>query len=91
MRDPGSHFVCLLGYLAGTLPDERSELGHHHVHALQTGSFQFEDLLFHDGLKGQVRGEQPRSERAFREKVSRRRGDREGKRERGKKKEEENY
>lgn len=58
-------FAPLLGYLVGTLLDERGELGHHHVHALQTGRFQFEDLLFHHGLEGQVRGEQPRSESAF--------------------------
>lgn len=61
----GVAFLALLPvYLVGTLPDERGELGHHHVHALQTGSFQFEDLLFHDGLEGQVGGEQPRSESA---------------------------
>lgn len=54
-----------LVYLVGTLPDDCGDFGHHHVHTLQTGSFQFEDLLFHNGLEGQVRGEEPRSERAF--------------------------
>lgn len=48
------------GYLDGTLHDERRELGHHQVHALKAGLFQFEDLLFDNGLKGQVRGEEPR-------------------------------
>lgn len=49
-----------LGYLDGALHDERRELGHHQVHALKAGLFQFEDLLFDNGLKGQVRGEEPR-------------------------------
>lgn len=58
-------FALLLVYLEGTLPDDCGDLGHHHVHTLQTGSFQFEDLLFHNGLEGQVRGEEPRSESTF--------------------------
>lgn len=66
-RDPVCFLAPFLVYLIGTLPDERSELGHHHVHARQTGRFQFADLLFHNGLKGQVRGEEPRSESAFEE------------------------
>lgn len=49
-----------LGYLDGALHDERRELGHHQVHALKAGLFQFEDLLFDNGLKGQVGGEEPR-------------------------------
>lgn len=52
----------LAGYLLGAPHDERGELGHHQVHAFQTGRGQFADLLFHDGLEGQVRREEPRSE-----------------------------
>lgn len=51
-----------LGYLDGTLHDERGQLRHHQIHTFQAGLFQFEDLLFDYGLEGQVRGEQPRSE-----------------------------
>lgn len=50
------------GYLDGALHDERRELRHHQVHTLKAGLFQFEDLLFDNRLKGQVRGEEPRSE-----------------------------
>lgn len=50
------------GYLVGTFPDEGGDFGHHQVHTFQAGLFQFADLLFHYSLKGQVRGEQPRSE-----------------------------
>lgn len=49
-----------LGYLDGALHDQRRELGHHQVHALKAGLFQFEDLLFDNGLEGQVGGEEPR-------------------------------
>lgn len=49
-----------LRYLDGALHDQRRELGHHQVHALKAGLFQFEDLLFDNGLKGQVGGEEPR-------------------------------
>lgn len=64
-RDIRWFVAPLLVYLIGTFPDESGELIHHQVHALQTRSFQFEDLLFHHGLECQVRGEEPRSERAF--------------------------
>lgn len=50
------------GYLDGALHDERRELGHHQVHTLKAGLFQFEDLLFDNRLKGQVGGEEPRPE-----------------------------
>lgn len=50
------------GYLVGTFPDEGGEFAHHQVHTFQAGLFQFADLFFHYSLKGQIRGEQPRSE-----------------------------
>ncbi len=50
------------GYLVATFPDEGGEFGHHQVHTFQAGLFQFADLFFHYSLKGQIRGEQPRSE-----------------------------
>jgi len=50
------------GYLGSTLLDERRELAHHQVHALEAGLFQFDDLLFDHRLEGQVGGEQARSE-----------------------------
>lgn len=50
------------GYLVSTFPDEGGEFGHHQVYTFQAGLFQFADLFFHYSLKGQIRGEQPRSE-----------------------------
>lgn len=67
----GWFIAPLVVYLVGTLSDERGDLVHHHVHTLQTGSFQFEDLLFHHGLEGQVGGEEPRSERSGKREKSR--------------------
>lgn len=50
------HFLLFPGslqlYLVGTLPDEGGEFRHHHIDALQTRLSQFENLLFHNGLKG---------------------------------------
>lgn len=51
------------GYLDSTLHGKRGELRHNHIHALQAGSAEFEDLLFDYCLKSQVRGEETRSER----------------------------
>lgn len=51
------------GYLNATFHDECGELGHHKVHTFEAGLFEFEDLLFDNRLKRQVRGEKPRSER----------------------------
>lgn len=51
------------GYLDSTLHGECGELRHNHIHALQAGSAEFEDLLFDYCLKSQVRGEETRSER----------------------------
>lgn len=50
------------GYLVGTFPDEAGEFAHHQVHTFQAGLFQFADLFFYYSLKGQIGGEQPRSE-----------------------------
>lgn len=47
-------------YLLSALEDERGEFRHHQVYTLETRLLQFNNLLFHYGLKGQVRGEQPR-------------------------------
>lgn len=57
-------FKCVPGYLNATLHDECGELGHHKVHAFEAGLFEFEDLLFDNRLKRQVRGEKPRSEKS---------------------------
>lgn len=51
------------GYLDGALHSECGELRHDHVHALQTGNAEFENLLFDYCLESQVRGEETRSER----------------------------
>lgn len=56
---------CIPGYLNGTLHDECGELRHHKVHAFEAGLFEFEDLLFDNRFEGQVRGEEPRSERSW--------------------------
>lgn len=47
-------------YLLATLSYGGGEFAHHHIYTLECGSLQLLDLLFHYGLKGQVRGEQPR-------------------------------
>lgn len=57
-------FKCVPDYLNATLHDECGELGHHKVHAFEAGLFEFEDLLFDNRLKRQVRGEKPRSEKS---------------------------
>lgn len=59
------------GYLGGTLHGERGELRHNHIHALQAGSAQFENLLFDYCLESQVRGEETRSERGGQEATAR--------------------
>lgn len=56
-------FKYVPGYLNATFHDECGELGHHKVHTFEAGLFEFEDLLFDNRLKRQVRGEKPRSER----------------------------
>lgn len=48
------------GYLAGALPDGVDELLDNEVHALEARLLQLHHLLLHDGLKRQIRGEQPR-------------------------------
>ncbi len=50
----------VLYYLLCALVDERGEFSHHQIHTLEARLLQFNYLLFHDGLKGQVRGEEPR-------------------------------
>lgn len=52
-------------YLRSALPDCVDELLDDQVDAFETWLLQLNDLLFHYGLEGQVRGEQPRSESAF--------------------------
>lgn len=47
-------------YLVATLSYGGGEFAHNHIYTLQCGPLQLLDLLFHYGLKGQVRGEQPR-------------------------------
>ena len=47
-------------YLVTTLSNGGGEFAHYHIYTLQCGLLQLLDLLFHYGLKGQVRGEQPR-------------------------------
>lgn len=39
--------------------DECGEFRHHQVYTLEAGLLQFNNLLFHDGLEGQIRGEEP--------------------------------
>lgn len=53
-----------LRYLVGALPDCVDELLNDQIDTFETGRFQLNDLLFHDGLKRQVWSEQPRSEEA---------------------------
>lgn len=60
---PSFFFKYVPGYLNATFHDECGELGHHKVHTFEAGLFEFEDLLFDNRLKRQVRGEKPRSER----------------------------
>lgn len=50
-------------YLLTTLLYGEGELAHYHIYTLQCGLLQLLDLLFHYGLKGQVRGEEPRPAR----------------------------
>lgn len=47
-------------YLLTTLLNGEGQFTHYHIYTLQCGLLQLLDLLFHYGLKGQVRGEQPR-------------------------------
>lgn len=54
-------------YLVGALPDCVDELLNDQIDTFETGRFQLNDLLFHDGLKRQVWSEQPRSEEARQE------------------------
>lgn len=51
-----------LQYLAGALPDCVDELLNDQIDTFETGSFQLNDLLFHDDLKRHVWSKQPRSE-----------------------------
>ncbi len=57
----GSGDVGHLQYLVGALPDCVDELLNDQIDTFETGRFQLNDLLFHDGLKRQVWSEQPRS------------------------------
>lgn len=56
-----------LQYLVGALPDCVDELLNDQIDTFETGRFQLNDLLFHDGLKRQVWSEQARSEDAQRD------------------------
>lgn len=47
-------------YLVTTLSYGGDEFADYHIYTLQCGLLQLLDLLFHYGLKGKVRGEQPR-------------------------------
>lgn len=58
----GSGDAGHLQYLVGALPDCVDELLNDQIDTFETGRFQLNDLLFHDGLKCQVWSEQPRSE-----------------------------
>ena len=58
----GSGGAGHLQYLVGALPDCVDELLNDQIDTFETGRFQLNDLLFHDGLKCQVWSEQPRSE-----------------------------
>ena len=60
----GSGDAGHLQYLVGALPDCVDELLNDQIDTFETGRFQLNDLLFHDGLKRQVWGEQARSEDA---------------------------
>lgn len=62
----GSGDAGRLQYLVGALPDCVDELLNDQIDTFETGCFQLNDLLFHDGLKRQVGSEQPRSEDAQR-------------------------
>lgn len=53
-------WFSLAFYLLATLLYGEGEFAHYHIYTLQCGLLQLLDLLFHYGLKGQVRGEQPR-------------------------------
>lgn len=60
-RDSESGLVFSLAfYLLTTLLYGGGEFAHYHIYTLQCGLLQLLDLLFHYGLKSQVRGEQPR-------------------------------
>lgn len=56
-------------YLVGALPDCVDEFLNDQIDTFETRRFQLNNLLFHDGLKRQVRSEQPRSEDAQRDKA----------------------
>ena len=58
----GSGDAGALQYLVGALPDRVDELLNDQIDTFETGRFQLNDLLFHDGLKRQVGSEQARSE-----------------------------
>lgn len=51
-----------LVYLQCALPDRIDELLDDQVNAFEARLLQLDQLLFHDGLEGHVRGEQPRPE-----------------------------
>jgi len=63
----GSGDAGHLQYLVGALPECVDELLNDQIDTFETGRFQLNDLLFHDGLKRQVWSEQPRSEDAQRD------------------------
>lgn len=63
----GSGDAGHLQYLVGALPDCVDELLNDQIDTFETGCFQLNDLLFHDGLKRQVWSEQARSEDAQRD------------------------
>lgn len=60
----GREMLDHLQYLVGALPDCVDELLNDQIDTFETGRFQLNDLLFHDGLKRQVWSEQSRSEDA---------------------------
>lgn len=56
----GRDGLGLAQYLTGALPDRVDELLDDEVHALEARLLQLHHLLLHDGLEGQVWGEEPR-------------------------------
>lgn len=66
----GREMLDHLQYLVGALPDCVDELLNDQIDTFETGRFQLNDLLFHDGLKRQVWSEQSRSEDAQRQRHS---------------------
>ena len=71
----GSGDAGHLQYLVGALPDCVDELLNDQIDTFETGRFQLNDLLFHDGLKRQVWSEQPRSEDSQRDREAQRQTD----------------